>query len=625
MKFLKSINTVNTVAIQDTSMEKGILIVDDSKFSRNILKDILKNEGFNVIAEAKNGLEAIELTKQKKPKYIFMDVEMPMLDGIGAIPRILEVDPSVHIIMCTAMGQKNIIVEAARSGAKDYVLKPYKKENIIRVLSALKETHQKVDFVKEKLETIAEKNYPKDLAEEVLEATEEEKLYILAEEDNPEDFINEREPDITGYEENIEALEEENESILSIQEESMEALDEENEPILSIQEDMEALEEEKEPEVSIQEESIEGLEEENEPILSIHEESMQSLEEENEPILSIQEECMEASEEEKEPEVSIQEECMEASEEENEPKVSIQEESMQPLIQEESMQPLEEENEPLLSIQEESMQPLEEENEPMVSIQEESMEVLEEENEPEVSIQEESIEGLEEENEPEVSIQEESIEGLEEENEPEVSIQEESIEGLEEENEPEVSIQEESIEGLEEENEPIVSVQEENREALSDNCDFTYLWENRFNLRQEGSFALNLVNQRISFYKVAYLTSDGYGLSERNSSDKEIMSGMICSYLRLGNRLQSEEPIYEYQKCASPKGNRMFSNKILEEECKDMTDITMADILMLACNKEQQSTKIFLKKSCLSYAILHLVQGKADRILGQVSVNYRKA
>jgi two-component system chemotaxis response regulator CheY len=143
MKVMKTINEENALNLPEESEEHGILIVDDSKFSRNILKDILKNEGFQVIAEAKNGLEAIEMTKLKKPQYIFLDVEMPMLDGLGALPRLLEVDPHVNIIMCTAMGQKNIIVEAARSGAKDYVLKPYKKENIIRVLSLYIEEQKK--------------------------------------------------------------------------------------------------------------------------------------------------------------------------------------------------------------------------------------------------------------------------------------------------------------------------------------------------------------------------------------------------------------------------------------------------------------------------------------------------
>lgn len=138
MKYVKSSNSSEDMQLKD-EMENGILIVDDSKFSRNILNDILKHEGFNVIAEAKNGLEAIEMTKEKKPKYIFLDVEMPMLDGLGALPKILEVDPTVCIIMCTAMGQKNIIVEAAKAGAKDYVLKPYRKENIMRVLSVLVE------------------------------------------------------------------------------------------------------------------------------------------------------------------------------------------------------------------------------------------------------------------------------------------------------------------------------------------------------------------------------------------------------------------------------------------------------------------------------------------------------
>ncbi len=147
MKLLKTVNTGNVLAIQEDGSENGIMIVDDSKFSRNILKDILIKEGFNVIAEAKNGLEAVEMTAQKRPKFIFMDVEMPILDGLGAIPRILEVDPGVHIIMCTAMGQKNIIVEAARAGAKDYILKPYKRENIVRVLSTFAEVGHKTGQV----------------------------------------------------------------------------------------------------------------------------------------------------------------------------------------------------------------------------------------------------------------------------------------------------------------------------------------------------------------------------------------------------------------------------------------------------------------------------------------------
>jgi two-component system chemotaxis response regulator CheY len=139
MKYFKSNNSTNTIDIQNDNDNNGIMVVDDSKFSRNILSDILKNEGFHVIAEAKNGLEAIDLAKEKKPKYIFLDVEMPMLDGLGALPKLLEADPDAHIIMCTAMGQKNIIVEAAKAGAKDYVLKPYKRENIVRVLSVIME------------------------------------------------------------------------------------------------------------------------------------------------------------------------------------------------------------------------------------------------------------------------------------------------------------------------------------------------------------------------------------------------------------------------------------------------------------------------------------------------------
>ena len=149
MKLLKSANDNSENNNQRSSNKvpeinrNGILIVDDSRFSRNILKDILKNEGYFVVGEASDGLEAVEMTKQKKPEYIFMDVEMPKLDGLGAIPRILEIDSGVHIIMCTALGQKNIMVEAAKAGAKDFVIKPYTKDNIISVLDVIVKAKQK--------------------------------------------------------------------------------------------------------------------------------------------------------------------------------------------------------------------------------------------------------------------------------------------------------------------------------------------------------------------------------------------------------------------------------------------------------------------------------------------------
>jgi len=123
--------------------ENTVLIVDDSRFSRNVLKDILTSEGYEVLGEAGDGLQAIEMEKKLKPQFIFLDVEMPKLDGLGAIPAILENNPNAYIIMCTALGQKKIIVDAAKAGAKDYILKPYKKENIINVLNIIKSSKEK--------------------------------------------------------------------------------------------------------------------------------------------------------------------------------------------------------------------------------------------------------------------------------------------------------------------------------------------------------------------------------------------------------------------------------------------------------------------------------------------------
>ncbi len=136
------INFDNTAGkIKDDGMNESkagnkILIVDDSKFSVKILKDILISAGFNAIVEAGNGFEAIELVRHHKPNYIFLDVEMPVMDGLSALPRLLEAYSSAYIIMCTAMGQQNIIEKSIKAGARDYIIKPYKKENIISVINS---------------------------------------------------------------------------------------------------------------------------------------------------------------------------------------------------------------------------------------------------------------------------------------------------------------------------------------------------------------------------------------------------------------------------------------------------------------------------------------------------------
>ena len=139
--------------LNDKHLKSRVLIVDDSKFALKILNDILSKENLNVVAEAKNGYEAIKLTEKFQPDIIFLDVEMPGMDGISALPKILEANKASYVIMCTAVGQQNIIDKSLKAGAKDCVLKPYKKENIIQVIhSALAQNQEKNKMSFEKSE-----------------------------------------------------------------------------------------------------------------------------------------------------------------------------------------------------------------------------------------------------------------------------------------------------------------------------------------------------------------------------------------------------------------------------------------------------------------------------------------
>ena len=131
---LNDLNNLKAAETQNASEECSILIVDDSRFSRVVLKEILKNAGYQVIIEAEDGLEAIDKVKETKPKCIFLDVEMPKMSGLAVLRKILENNPEAIVIMCSAMGKQQVIREAIKIGAKDFVTKPYKTENILEVI-----------------------------------------------------------------------------------------------------------------------------------------------------------------------------------------------------------------------------------------------------------------------------------------------------------------------------------------------------------------------------------------------------------------------------------------------------------------------------------------------------------
>jgi len=114
-----------------------ILIVDDAAFMRMMIKDILEKNGFEVVGEANNGIKAVELYKKEKPDVVTMDITMPDMDGIEAVKQIKEFDPSARVIMCSAMGQQSMVMDAIRAGAKDFIVKPFQAD---RVLEAIKKT-----------------------------------------------------------------------------------------------------------------------------------------------------------------------------------------------------------------------------------------------------------------------------------------------------------------------------------------------------------------------------------------------------------------------------------------------------------------------------------------------------
>jgi two-component system chemotaxis response regulator CheY len=112
-----------------------VVIVDDAKFMRKTLTSILQNAHYEVIGEAENGEEAVALYRALQPDLMTMDITMPLMSGIEAVKKIKEEFPDAKIVMCSAIGQQRIVVEAIEAGAKDFIVKPFDE---IRVLDAIK-------------------------------------------------------------------------------------------------------------------------------------------------------------------------------------------------------------------------------------------------------------------------------------------------------------------------------------------------------------------------------------------------------------------------------------------------------------------------------------------------------
>lgn len=115
-------------------MAGRILIVDDAMFMRGVLRGILEQNGYEIAGEAENGIEAIEKYKELKPDLVTMDITMPDMTGLVALKAIKELDNDAKVIMCSAMGQNAMVMEAIKNGALDFIIKPFKASAVLEAL-----------------------------------------------------------------------------------------------------------------------------------------------------------------------------------------------------------------------------------------------------------------------------------------------------------------------------------------------------------------------------------------------------------------------------------------------------------------------------------------------------------
>lgn len=108
-----------------------ILVVDDSQFIRTLLRRILTGRGHVIAGEANNGNEAVEKFAKLRPDLVTLDIVMPKLNGLEALKRIMQIDPQAKVVMVTALGQEPLAIESVKLGASDYIVKPFKPDQVV--------------------------------------------------------------------------------------------------------------------------------------------------------------------------------------------------------------------------------------------------------------------------------------------------------------------------------------------------------------------------------------------------------------------------------------------------------------------------------------------------------------
>ena len=114
-----------------------VLIADDASFMRQMIREIIVPEGHEVVGEATNGIEAVDLYGELSPDLVTMDIVMPKRSGIDAVKAILADHPTACIVMCSALGQETLVMEALQAGAKDFIVKPFKPDSVISTISKI--------------------------------------------------------------------------------------------------------------------------------------------------------------------------------------------------------------------------------------------------------------------------------------------------------------------------------------------------------------------------------------------------------------------------------------------------------------------------------------------------------
>jgi two-component system chemotaxis response regulator CheY len=118
---------------------KKVLIADDASFMRQMIRDIIEPEGWEVVGEASDGVDVVDKFKKLHPDVVMMDIVMPKRSGIDAVKAIKAEDPGARVVMCSALGQEALVTEAIQAGAKDFIVKPFKPDAVLATLAKVAE------------------------------------------------------------------------------------------------------------------------------------------------------------------------------------------------------------------------------------------------------------------------------------------------------------------------------------------------------------------------------------------------------------------------------------------------------------------------------------------------------